>query len=263
VPDLDVDLTRVLVCAGIAFIAGIVDAMAGGGGIFTLPAILSVPGFTVPMAAGTSKIVGTAGSGTATLRFLVHGRIDRTVAGLGALCALAGGAAGAFTLARLGRINEPALKAVFGALLVIAALYMFWKPQVGSTSAYAGPGPRTLVVTAASGLVIGFYDGFFGPGTGSFLVFVMVRFLRFDFVVGTGNAKAMNFGSNIGSVATFIGKGLVVWPLAIPMAVAGAAGSWVGSTLAIRQGARFVRWAFLAAAVAIAVRMAIALAAAN
>ena len=132
---------------------------------------------------------------------------------------------------------------------------MFFRPQLGGQSAYAGPTRRNVAITIAAGLVLGFYDGFFGPGTGSFLVFVMVRFPRFDFVTGTGNAKAMNLGSNIGSLATFIIGGLVVWPLAIPMGIANACGSFIGSTLAIKKGARFVRWAFLFAAVAIAGRM--------
>jgi uncharacterized membrane protein YfcA len=135
------------------------------------------------------------------------------------------------------------------------ALYMFFKPKLGGESAYEGPTARNTAVVIGAGLVIGFYDGFFGPGTGSFLVFVMVRFLRFDFVTGTGNAKAMNFGSNVGSLATFIYYGLVVWPVAIPMGIANAAGSFLGSSLAIKKGARFVRWAFLIAAAAVAGRM--------
>ena len=250
----EVTTLQIVFCTAIAFIAGLIDAMAGGGGIFTMPALGAI-GLPVTHVAGTNKFVGTSGSITATISFLSRGKLDRVVAPLGAVCSIIGSVAGALALIQLGKFNETFTKGLFGFLIMGMALYMFFKPQLGGTSNYAGPTPRNLAITIAAGLVIGFYDGFFGPGTGSFLVFVMVRFLKFDFVVGTGNAKAMNFGSNLGSLATFIIAGLVIWPIAIPMGIANAAGSWIGSSLAIKKGARFVRWAFLLAAVAIAARM--------
>lgn len=250
----ELDYVRLGVCTAIAFVAGTIDAMAGGGGILTMPAIATF-GLPIPVVGGTNKVVGTSGSSTATVSFLLKGKMDRTVALLGGVCALTGGVAGALALIHLGKINETLTKALFGFLLIAMALYMFFKPQIGGENAYAGPTSRNLAITVAAGLTIGFYDGFFGPGAGSFLVFVMVRFLKFDFVIGTGNAKALNFASNIASLVTFIVKGLVVWPIAIPMACANATGSWLGSSLAIRKGAKFVRYVFLLAALAIAGRM--------
>lgn len=250
----DLTTQQILIAAAIAFVAGLIDAMAGGGGIFTMPTLAAL-GLPVPMIAGTNKMVGTSGSSTATVSFLLRGKLDRVVAPLGALCSLIGSVLGAITLMQVGKLDETMTKGVFGGLLIVMALYMFFKPQFGGEGAYEGPTRRTIVITVLAGLALGFYDGFFGPGTGSFLVFVMVRFLRFDFVIGTGNAKAMNFGSNLGSLATFIIAGKVVWAIAIPMGLANAAGAWVGSSLAIKQGSRFVRWAFLLAACAIAGRM--------
>ncbi|MEK7466166.1 MAG: TSUP family transporter [Planctomycetota bacterium] len=250
----DYSTTQIAICTAISFAAGAIDAMAGGGGIFTMPAIASF-GFPVAVVGGTNKLVGTSGSSTATVTFLARGKMDRIIAPLGAVVALAGSVLGALALVHLGRINETLTKAIFGFLLIAMALYMFFKPQIGGESTYAGPTPRNVAITIAAGAIIGFYDGFFGPGTGSFLVFIMVRFLRFDFVIGTGNAKAMNLGSNVGSLAVFIFLRLVIWPVAIPMAIANAAGSWIGSSLAIKKGAGFVRWAFLLAAAAIAGRM--------
>ncbi len=246
--------TSIGICSAIAFIAGAIDAMAGGGGIFTMPAIAAL-GLPIPNIAGTNKFVGCSGSSTATVSFLARGKLDRRTALLGASCSLLGSVAGALTLVQLGKINEPLAKGLFGTLIIVMALYMFFKPKFGGANAFEGPTPRNTAITVGAGLLLGFYDGFFGPGTGSFLVFVMVRFLRFDFVTGTGNAKAMNFGSNIGSLATFMIKGLVVWPIALPMGISNAAGAWVGSSLAIRKGAGFVRWAFLLAAAAVASRM--------
>lgn len=250
----DFSTSQIAACSAVAFIAGIIDAMAGGGGIFTMPALAAL-GLPIPNVAGTNKFVGTSGSGTATASFLARGKLDHFTAGLGGLCALLGSIAGANALIRLGKFDDTLTKSVFGGLLIVMALYMFFKPQIGGDSAYAGRTPRNIAITIASGTVIGFYDGFFGPGTGSFFVFIMVRFLRFDFVTGTGNAKAMNLGSNIGSLATFILGGLVIWPMAIPMGICNAAGSFLGSSLAIKQGSKFVRWAFLLAAAAIAGRM--------
>ena len=250
----ELTLPQIAVCSAIAFVAGCIDAMAGGGGIFTVPTIAAL-GLPIPNVAGTNKFVSTSGSSTATVSFLVRGKMDKRTALLGGVCAVAGAVCGAVALMQLGKVNEPLAKALFGSLIIVMALYMFFKPQLGGQNAYEGPTARNTAITVSAGVVIGFYDGFFGPGAGSFLVFVMVRFMRFDFVTGTGNAKAMNFGSNFGSLMTFMVLGLVVWPLAIPMGIANAAGSFVGSALAIKKGARFVRWAFLFAAAAVAVRM--------
>ncbi len=250
----DFTTTQIAACTAIAFIAGLIDAMAGGGGIFTMPAIAAL-GLPIPNIAGTNKFVASCGSSTATISFLARGKLDYVIASIGGICAVAGSICGALVLMQVGTFDQTLTKSIFGGLLICMALYMFFKPQIGGESAYAGPTKRNIAITIAAGLVIGFYDGFFGPGTGSFLVFIMVRFLRFDFVTGTGNAKAMNMGSNIGALGTFIISGLVVWPIAIPMALANAAGSYCGSHVAIRNGAKFVRWAFLLAAAAIAGRM--------
>lgn len=250
----DFSTSQITACTAVAFIAGVIDAMAGGGGIFTMPALAAI-GLPIANIAGTNKFVAACGSSTATVSFLARGKLDHVIAGVGGLCAVAGSIGGALTLMKVGAFDQMLTKTLFGGLLICMALYMFFKPQIGGESAYAGPTQRNIALTIAAGLVIGFYDGFFGPGTGSFLVFFMVRFLKFDFVTGTGNAKAMNMGSNIGSLGTFIVSGLVIWPIALPMALANAAGSFVGSSVAIKSGSKFVRWAFLVAAAAIAGRM--------
>ncbi len=250
----DYSTPQIAACSAIALVAGTIDAMAGGGGIFTRPAIAAL-GLPIANVLGTNKVVGASGSSTATISFLARGKLDRVVGMVGGACAFLGSIAGARTAMHLSNFNETFAKGFFGCLIIVMALYMFFKPQLGGESAYEGPTRRNMTITVAAGLSLGFYDGFFGPGVGSFLVFVMVRFLKFDFVTGTGNAKAMNFGSNIGSLLTFIYAGLVIWQVAIPMGICCAVGSFIGSSLAIKKGARFVRWAFLLAAVAVAGRM--------
>lgn len=237
-----------------SFVAGIIDAMAGGGGVFTMPSIASF-GLPIPQVAGTNKLVGVCGSSSATFRFLRSGKIVRHVAVVGGALTLVGACAGALAVAHLGRGHEPALRTVFGTLLVLVALYMAFRPSFGRENRYAGPNGRNLAILSATGLLVGFYDGFFGPGTGSLLAFAMVRLLRFDFVVGTGNAKALNFTSNVAAVGTFLWKGLVVWPIAIPMGVANAAGSRLGASLAIARGPGLLRPVFLLMACVVAARL--------
>ena len=245
------------VCVAVAFVAGLVDAMAGGGGILTIPAIATF-GFAIPVVGGTNKVVGTCGSSTATVRFLLRGKIDFAVAGVAAVGAAAGAVAGARALVSLGRVDERLARGLFGFLLVAMALYLFFRPALGTASEPRRAGRATLALALATGVALGFYDGFFGPGTGSFLVFAMVRLFRFDFVTATGNAKLVNFASNVASLGTFIISGVVEWRVALPMGAACACGAWLGAALAIRNGPRFVRWIFLAVAIAVAARLIVA-----
>ena len=251
------DLLPLALATLVSFVAGLVDAMAGGGGILTMP---TSAGFGLPVAfiGGTNKVVGTSGSSMATLRFLLHGKLHRPTVLIAAPLSAIGAGAGALALIHLGRFDERLGRGLIAGLLLVMAVYLFLKPQLAEGTGYPGASPRTVALTAATGLTLGFYDGFFGPGTGSFLGFAMVRLLGFDFIVGTGNAKALNFASNLASVVTFIVQGKVVWLIALPMGAANAAGAYLGASLAIRRGARFVRWVFLAMAVAIAARLIVA-----
>ncbi|MBI3097216.1 MAG: TSUP family transporter [Planctomycetes bacterium] len=245
------DPLQIVVCSAISFVAGAIDAIAGGGGLLTMPTLAA---FITPVGqiVATNKVVGTAGSTAASLRFWTKGKMDRPVAFLGGAFAAAGAVGGALLLARLDARRPEEMRVVFGLLLVAIALYMGLKKEIGGENSYAGPTRHSLTIAALAGLAIGFYDGFFGPGTGSFLIFIMVRFLGFDFVTGTGNAKFLNWSSNVASLLTFAFQGLVLWTLAIPMAAANALGAWCGASFAIRRGAGLVRWVFLAVAVAIA-----------
>lgn len=245
------DPLQIVVCSAISFIAGAIDAIAGGGGILTMPTLAA---FITPVGqiVGTNKVVGTAGSTAASIRFWTKGKMDRPVAFVGGAFAAGGAACGALALAHLDAWRPEEMRIFFGLLLIAIALYMGLKKELGGANEYAGPTRHSLGIVAGCGLAIGFYDGFFGPGTGSFLIFVMVRFLGFDFVTGTGNSKFMNWCSNVASLATFAAQGLVLWSLAIPMALANAAGAWCGASFAIAKGSGFVRWVFLAVAAVIA-----------
>lgn len=246
--------TPILLAALVSFVAGAIDAMAGGGGVFTMPTIATFP-LTIAHVGGTNKLVGTCGSLAATIRFLRRGKIHRPTALLGGACAMAGAVLGALALARLGASQEPLVRRLFGGLLVAVALYVALRPSLGRESGFLGATRRNLLVTAGSAFLIGGYDGFFGPGTGSLLAFVMIRLLRFDFVTGTGNAKALNFASNLASVTTFLAKGLVVWKIALPMGIANALGSHLGASLAIARGPALLRPVFLAMAAVVAARL--------
>jgi uncharacterized membrane protein YfcA len=241
------DLAPVLFAVGT--LAGLIDAMAGGGGLITVPALLW-SGLDPVSALATNKAQGVFGSGAATANFARQGAIDLRQAWPAVACAFIGAGGGAAAVQHLG---SDTLARIVPLLLIAFALYFLFSPRVSDLDSRQRLSEGAFALLVGTG--VGFYDGFFGPGTGSFLVFVMVRFLRFDYVTGTGNAKCMNFGSNVASLAILVAKGLVVWPVAIPMAAANAAGSWCGSRMAIAKKARFIRWVFLAAAVAVAARM--------
>src|SRR5262245_6390766 len=153
-------------CVAVAFAAGLVDAMAGGGGTLTIPAIATF-GFPIPVVGGTNKLVGVSGSSTATLRFLWQRKIDLPVALTGGALAAVGAVAGALCLVHLGKVDDRLARTLFGVLLVAMALYLFFRPALGEVGGYAGASARSLGLAAAIGLALGFYDGFFGPGTGS------------------------------------------------------------------------------------------------
>jgi len=133
----DPSLASILLCTVVAFVAGVIDAMAGGGGIFTMPALASL-GLPVHVIAGTNKVVATGGSSAATVTFLLQGKLDRRVALVGGCCSLAGAVAGALCLIQLGKVDQTFAKGLFGTLLIVMALYMFFRPR-GSTTASSGP----------------------------------------------------------------------------------------------------------------------------
>ncbi len=223
--------------------AGLVDAIVGGGGLIIVPSLFGLfPQATPATLLGTNKAASIWGTGWAAWQYAQRVRLPSARL-LGAiLAAMLGGLLGAW-LATL----VPATRFRVALPLVLAAVWVYtlWRKDMGHAHApHLNPRSEAVLATAIGG-AIGFYDGVFGPGTGSFFVFALVRLLGWDFLHASAAAKRLNFATNVAALAWFIPHGHVVWALSLPMAVANIAGSSVGTHLALKHGASFVRHAFL------------------
>lgn len=226
-----------------AFGAGLIDAVAGGGGLLQLPALFAAyPEAHAATLFGTNKGASVWGTAAAALQYGRRVRLP-TACLLGALpAALLCAAAGAALVSQL-----PAAWLRPGVLiaLVLVALYTLRRRELGLTHAPRLSGAQETLAGAALGAGIGFYDGIFGPGTGSFLVFALVRGFGYDFLHASASAKLINVATNLAALALFAGNGHVLWQTAGVMALCNVAGSVVGSRAALRGGAVFVRRLFL------------------
>lgn len=232
-----------LFLAAAALFAGFVDAVAGGGGLVQLPALFAVlPETSAATLFGTNKAASIWGTATAASQYVRRVRLPGVMLAAALTAALAGAWLGARTVSALppGVIRPAVL-----VLLVGVALYTFRRRELGTTHAPRLTGRAAVVAGAATGLVLGFYDGVFGPGTGAFLVFVYVRVFGYDFLHASAAAKFVNVATNAAALAYFVGHGHLLWPIAGLMAVCNVGGAVLGSRLALRFGAPFVRRVFL------------------
>lgn len=238
-----------------ALAAGTIDAIAGGGGLLTLPALLAM-GLPPHLALGTNKGQSVAGSLAALIGFARAGKLDRERSRL----TFPAGLIGAFAGAALVLLVEPAtLKPLVLVLLVLAALVVVFRrvPAAGVVDPRPPvPIERARVLAIGIALVIGAYDGFFGPGTGTFVILAFVLLLREPMTNATANAKVVNFASNLASVTLFAIKGTVLWHIALPMAVGQLAGGFLGAHLAVKGGERTIRLGVLVVVVALSCKVA-------
>lgn len=226
-----------------AFLAGLVDAVVGGGGLIQVPVLFSVLPRELPATLlGTSKLAGVFGTSAAAVNYARRVRVAWSAAAPAALAAFALSFVGAWTVTR---VPGEFFRLLLPLVLIAVAIYTFRKKDFGATHAplHSGMKERVLAVTMGAG--IGFYDGFFGPGTGSFLMFLFVRFFGFDFLSASAAAKIVNVACNISALLWFGYSGHLLWQLGLLMAVCQVAGSLIGTRLAIRHGSTFVRKLFL------------------
>jgi len=222
------------------FIASFIDSVVGGGGLISLPALL-LTGLPPTMALGTNKMASVMGCCTSTLSFLRSGKIDLHLIKFLFPLSFIGAALGVITVQQ---IPSQFLKPLVVVMLLVVTVYTFTRKEWGDVSTYQGMTKKTAYLSGFVAFSIGFYDGFFGPGAGSFFIFAFLM-IGFDFVVAAGNSKALNFASNIAAVITFIYFGSVNYYYAIPMGLSMIVGAIAGSHLAIKKGAAYVRPLFL------------------
>lgn len=244
---LGVELVLALVLA--AFGAGFVDAIAGGGGLITVPALL-LAGLPPAEALGTNKLQGAFGSGSAMLAYARGGQVRLSDQGAMAAGSLAAAALGS-SLALL--LPAEALRLVLPVLLLGVALFFALKRDLGDADRAARMTPLAFGLTAVPG--IAFYDGLLGPGTGSFFMLAFVMLAGHGLLKATAHTKTLNFASNLGSVAVFALAGTVWWGLGLAMAAAQVLGARLGARLAMRRGARLIRPLLVAVSMALACRL--------
>ena len=227
-----------LIVCPMVFLGELNDAVAGGGGLITLPAYL-LAGLPAHMASGTNKCGNAFGTFLSTGRFLKRGDVHIPSAVAGAVGALAG----AWVGARLNLIMpEQMLYYVMLAVVPVMAVFLLLKRDFGQEDRSGELSRGQLMAMAAGiGLIIGGYDGFFGPGAGTFLMLAFTGLCRFDLLTASGNTKVANSASNLASLVTFAIAGKVMWAVGIPAALCGIAGNYLGSSLALKGGARVIR----------------------
>lgn len=235
---------ELLIVSFASLLAGFVDSIVGGGGLILVPALFAVFPTTHPATLfGVNKGASVWGTAVATTQYAR--RVKLRWAAL--LPAAAAGFAASLAGAWLVTLIDPGFlrKALPFVLLAVLA-YTLVKKDLGRHHTPRFTGHTETVIACCIGLVIGFYDGFFGPGTGSFLVFLFVRWLGYDFLNASASAKLLNTATNLAALALFAYKGHVWWHFALTMALANVVGSLLGTRLALKHGAGFVRIVFIA-----------------
>jgi uncharacterized membrane protein YfcA len=226
-----------------AFLAGLIDSVVGGGGLIQLPALLVfMPQVPLPVLLGTGKLAGFSGTAAAMWRYTRNLTLNWQTLLPAAAIAFAFSFLGARAISHL---PKDAMRPVVLVLLIAVAIYTFLKKDFGALHAPRLEPAKEKLYGVVFGAAIGFYDGFFGPGTGSFLIFFFIGIFGFNFIAASASAKVVNVATNLSALGYFMWKGAVLYGIAVPMAVCNILGSVAGTRLAIKQGTGFVRRLFL------------------
>ncbi|MED4650113.1 hypothetical protein COM13_05065 [Bacillus pseudomycoides] len=236
----DINLYTMFFLIASGFLAAFIDSVVGGGGLISIPALLFT-GLPPSTAIATNKLASSMGSLMSTISFIRSGNVNfKLVSKLFPLTFI-GAILGAFVVKH---ISSEILKPLVLVLLIAVAIYTIMKKEWGKDASYSGMSVKKRVIFSSVIFIIGFYDGFFGAGTGSFLLFTFL-IIGFNFVQSAGNAKVLNFGSNIAALIIFLYLDVVNFAYGLPMGVAMIFGAFVGSNFAIKKGVSYVRILFI------------------
>jgi uncharacterized membrane protein YfcA len=243
----------ILLCLA-AFAAGFIDAIVGGGGLIQTPmGLILLPNLPVSTVVGTLKIPAFSGTAFAAFQYLKNVVIKWKLLLTMMLLAVPSAFLGSTLLTYVSNdFMKPLLLVVLSFLLV----YTYAKKNFGQSEAKDIPAKTQIFYAIAISMIVGFYDGFIGPGTGSFLVVAFITLLGFDFLHASANAKMVNLATNFGSICLFLLKGKIIWAIALPMAASNALGGWLGAKLAINKGNGFIRIFFLVVVIGTLIRFA-------
>ena len=229
--------------SAMAFVAGLIDSAVGGGGLIQIPALFNaLPSEAPATLFGTNKFASIFGTATAARSYMRRITLSWSLVLPATVCAFALSFAGA---AVVSHVPKTVMKPAVLVMLIAMAGYTLWKKDFGKLHKPKEVGVRERWLAALIGGAIGFYDGVFGPGTGNFLIFMFIRFFAFDFLHASAAAKFVNLATNLAALCFFVPSGNILIEYAVPMAVCNIAGSLVGTHLAMKGGAQFVRVLFL------------------
>ncbi len=235
---------ELVVVAAASLLAGLVDAIVGGGGLVLVPALFATFPATAPATLlGTNKCAGIWGTSVAAMQFSRRVELGWSWLLPAALAALAGSFVGAWSLTQ---VDPTFLRKLLPVLLAAVLVYTLVNRRLGIEHAPSRTARETLAIGAVIAFVVGWYDGFFGPGTGSFFVFLFVRLLGFDFLHASASAKVLNVATNLAALILLASRGHVWWQVGLVLAACNVAGSLLGTRLALKHGAVLVRRVFVA-----------------
>ena len=252
----DLTIATGLFLLAASFFAGFIDSIAGGGGLIQLPALLiGLPKSDTAEVLGTNKLSSIFGTTTAAALYRKQIKPDPKILLAMGLPAFVGSAGGAVLASK---IPTSSMRPMVLVLLIVVAIYTWFKPDLGKFENLRHQPRRRVQIAALAGAVIGFYDGIFGPGTGSFLMLILVASLGYAFITASAIAKVVNVSTNIGAILVFGLHGAVIWQIGIIMGIANISGAIIGARLAIKGGSTLVRKVFLLVTVALIVKVGIA-----
>lgn len=248
------DSTIILLLCLAAFAAGFIDAIVGGGGLIQTPVgLILLPSLPVATVIGTLKVPAFSGTSFAAFQYLKKVDLNWKLLGIMMLLAFPSAFLGSTLLTY---VSNDFMKPLLLVVLSFLVVYTYAKKNFGQ-QIEKNSSPQSQVINAvAISFVVGLYDGFIGPGTGSFLVVAFIAIMGFDFLHASANAKMVNLATNFGSICLFMLKGKIIWAIALPMAASNALGGWLGAKLAINKGNSFIRIFFLVVVIGTLVRFA-------
>ncbi len=252
----DLTVATALFLLAASFFAGFIDSIAGGGGLIQLPALLiGLPKSETAEVLGTNKLSAVFGTTTAAALYRKQIKPDPKILIAMGVPAFLGSAGGAVLASK---IPTSSMRPMVLVLLIIVAVYTWFKPDLGKFENLRHLPKRRVQIAAIAGVVIGFYDGIFGPGTGSFLMLILVASLGYAFITASAIAKVVNVATNVGAIMVFGVNGAVLWQIGIILGIANISGAVIGARLAIKGGSTLVRKVFLLVTVALIVKVGIA-----
>jgi len=242
----------ILLCIA-SFFAGFIDAIVGGGGLIQTPvALILLPNLPVSSIIGTLKIPAFSGTSFAANQYLKKVDMNWKLLIIMMLLAFPSAFLGSTLLTYL---SNDFMKPLLLVVLSLLVVYTYAQKNFGQHIVKTHSATIQILYAVVISFVVGFYDGFIGPGTGSFLVFAFIALLGFDFLHASANAKMVNLATNFGSICLFVWKGKIIWAIAIPMAFCNAFGGWIGAKLAIKKGNKFIRIFFLLVVIGTLIRL--------